>query len=83
MNDSNDIQFVPSPCVSVCALDEDDVCVGCYRTGMEISQWGRLTVAKQRLVIDRTHQRMSGEIGPCVVAEGTRDVTDPASPLKV
>lgn len=70
MNDLSDIQFVPSPCVSVCALDEDDVCVGCYRTGMEISQWGRMTVEKQRLVVERSHQRMRGELGVCVVGEG-------------
>ena len=34
---------VPSPCVSICALDENDVCVGCFRSGTEISQWGRLS----------------------------------------
>jgi predicted Fe-S protein YdhL (DUF1289 family) len=31
---------INSPCVSICALNEDDVCVGCYRTGNEISHWG-------------------------------------------
>jgi uncharacterized protein len=71
MSDSSDIQFVPSPCVSVCALDEDDVCVGCYRTGMEISQWGRMSVDKQRLVVVRSHQRMRGELGLCVVGESS------------
>lgn len=63
-------EIVPSPCVSVCALDEDDVCVGCYRTGMEISQWGRLNVEQQRLVVQRTHLRMQGELAPCVVMYG-------------
>lgn len=31
---------VRSPCVSICALDVDDVCIGCFRTGMEIARWG-------------------------------------------
>lgn len=66
----SNVQFVPSPCVSVCALDEDDVCVGCYRTGMEISQWGRMDIDRQRLVIERTQQRMRGELAPCVVTHG-------------
>jgi len=30
---------VPSPCVSICALDEEGVCLGCYRTGDEITDW--------------------------------------------
>jgi predicted Fe-S protein YdhL (DUF1289 family) len=34
--------MVKSPCVAVCALDENDVCIGCYRTGNEITQWGEM-----------------------------------------
>lgn len=30
---------VVSPCISVCLLDNDDVCVGCYRTADEITEW--------------------------------------------
>jgi predicted Fe-S protein YdhL (DUF1289 family) len=32
-------ESIRSPCVAVCALDEDDVCLGCYRTGEEITDW--------------------------------------------
>lgn len=40
-----------SPCVSICALDEDDVCVGCFRTGNEISHWGNYTNDQRREVL--------------------------------
>ena len=30
---------IPSPCISVCLLDNNDVCVGCYRTADEITEW--------------------------------------------
>jgi uncharacterized protein len=30
---------VASPCVSVCCLDEDDICIGCGRTLDEIRRW--------------------------------------------
>jgi len=30
---------VASPCISICALDDDDVCMGCYRTSDEIRNW--------------------------------------------
>ena len=28
-----------SPCISVCALDADDICMGCYRSASEITDW--------------------------------------------
>ncbi len=40
-----------SPCVSICVLDEQDVCVGCQRTGQEISNWGRMNNDERRAVL--------------------------------
>ncbi|MEY1662724.1 DUF1289 domain-containing protein [Isoalcanivorax beigongshangi] len=60
---------VASPCVSICALDGDDVCVGCFRTGMEVSQWGVLEPAAQREVLARCRRRMQGEPALCWVLE--------------
>ena len=28
-----------SPCISICALDENDICMGCYRSAQEITDW--------------------------------------------
>ena len=33
---------IVSPCVGICALNEKDICIGCYRTGLEISAWGEM-----------------------------------------
>jgi predicted Fe-S protein YdhL (DUF1289 family) len=30
---------VLSPCVGVCALDDDGLCRGCHRTSAEIARW--------------------------------------------
>lgn len=48
---------VSSPCVSICALDESDVCIGCQRTGDEITQWPRLTDEERRAVLDKVALR--------------------------
>ena len=58
-----------SPCVSICALDGDDICIGCFRTGGEISYWGLLSGENQREVLQRCQARMGGETAPCVVRE--------------
>lgn len=49
MSDAQSIS-VKSPCISICALNEEDVCVGCYRTGNEISHWGAYTDDQKRAV---------------------------------
>lgn len=48
---------VPSPCVSICYLDDDDICQGCYRSGQEISQWGRFSNSEKKVVMDKVRQR--------------------------
>lgn len=42
---------VASPCVSICALNEDDICIGCFRTGREISEWGALDNRQRREIL--------------------------------
>ena len=41
---------VASPCVSICALDDDDICTGCQRTVDEITRWSRMDNAERRVV---------------------------------
>lgn len=48
---------VKSPCVNVCLLDDNDVCVGCYRTGKEVSQWGSMNKASQQAVMKKVRER--------------------------
>lgn len=40
-----------SPCVSICALDDQDVCIGCQRSADEITRWGRMSNDERRQVI--------------------------------
>ncbi|ETI62445.1 DUF1289 domain-containing protein [Marinomonas profundimaris] len=50
---------VKSPCVNLCLLNDDDVCVGCYRTGKEISLWGSMNKASQLAVMKKIRERES------------------------
>lgn len=40
---------IVSPCVRNCCLDSDDICLGCFRSITEITQW--------TLVDDQTKQQ--------------------------
>ena len=48
---------VESPCVSICALDENDICIGCHRTSDEIMAWPRLDNEERRSVLVKVAQR--------------------------
>ena len=48
---------VASPCVNICALDEDDICTGCQRTVGEITRWGRMSNDERRVVLGSCHER--------------------------
>ncbi|MFZ5698913.1 MAG: DUF1289 domain-containing protein [Pseudomonadota bacterium] len=52
-------ESVPSPCVAICALDDNDICIGCCRSGREISDWGKLSDDEKRAVLRRCAQRAS------------------------
>ena len=49
---------VGSPCVSVCMLDLDDVCTGCFRTAQEITDWFAMDDDTRREVISLARERM-------------------------
>jgi len=48
---------VVSPCVSICALDGDDICTGCHRSGEEIRQWILLDNTARREVLSKACER--------------------------
>ncbi|WP_269619397.1 DUF1289 domain-containing protein [Zhongshania sp. BJYM1] len=54
---------VSSPCVSVCALDDEDVCTGCYRTLKEIGEWSEMDNSRKREVIVLANQRCRSRYG--------------------
>lgn len=57
MSDQTREKPIKSPCVSLCALDEDDICVGCYRSGNEISHWGSYNNDQRREVLALSAER--------------------------
>lgn len=48
---------VKSPCINVCALDEQDICTGCQRTASEITRWGKMTDDERRDVLKACFER--------------------------
>lgn len=51
---------VNSPCIKQCALDEDDICRGCYRSMSEINGWGDKSDEQKRQILANCSQRIKG-----------------------
>ena len=56
---------VASPCIDICRLDAQGLCVGCRRTIDEIVEWPRASEARRREILDelvlRTASTASGQ----------------------
>ncbi len=48
---------IESPCVCNCCLDEQDICLGCFRHIDEIVSWRKLNNTEKNTVIQQCHKR--------------------------
>lgn len=53
----NNQEFSISPCVRNCCLNDDDVCLGCFRTLQEICQWSQADHETRLQVLRNAEQR--------------------------
>ena len=60
MRVSGSTQPVKSPCIEVCSLNDQDVCIGCYRTANEIIEWFSAPDERKREILLSVNQRRAG-----------------------
>ena len=52
-----------SPCVRLCQVDGEGVCIGCYRTLEEIVDWARKSPDDKRRILERVAARRAARGG--------------------
>ena len=50
-------QIITSPCVGICQLDKEKVCIGCYRTSEEITYWRIYTKEERAQALTKIAER--------------------------
>ena len=50
---------VASPCIRLCTLDDQDVCLGCFRSMAEICAWSRASNDERRQIVVACELRRS------------------------
>jgi predicted Fe-S protein YdhL (DUF1289 family) len=46
-----------SPCIRNCCLDDDDNCLGCFRSLEEIKEWGVVDNHRRRVILANAKRR--------------------------
>lgn len=46
-----------SPCISICVLDDKDICQGCFRSAREITDWFMESADGKQEIIERAIAR--------------------------
>ena len=59
MTDSNKKHSnkVASPCIRNCCLNEEDVCLGCFRHVDEVCEWGSADSARRQTILNNAKKR--------------------------
>lgn len=52
-------EMIASPCVSLCCLDNQDICVGCFRHIDEITGWHSADNQRRQEILNNCETRRS------------------------
>ncbi|KLU03815.1 hypothetical protein RISK_004222 [Rhodopirellula islandica] len=59
-----------SPCVGVCQVNHQQMCIGCSRTLGEIGKWSIASPAEKRSILELVRQRRAAQAPPVQTAPG-------------
>lgn len=61
--DQDKTAIVESPCIRNCCLDNEDICMGCFRSLTEITQWTLVDdEARQEFLINAAERKFQSQI---------------------
>jgi predicted Fe-S protein YdhL (DUF1289 family) len=50
-------RLAQSPCIRNCCLDDDDTCLGCFRSMEEIKEWSLVDDLRREAILSNAKQR--------------------------
>ncbi|GAB4351059.1 MAG: DUF1289 domain-containing protein [Gammaproteobacteria bacterium] len=54
---------ISSPCVRICCLDEQEICLGCFRHIEEITGWSAADDTERLAILERCERRRTARTG--------------------
>lgn len=56
------LDIIRSPCIKNCCLDDQDICLGCFRTLDEICSWNSFTEQEKKAVLEHCQMRKQNQL---------------------
>lgn len=56
--------MIKSPCIHVCTLDDEKICLGCYRSVEEVRNWFRYSDDEKLQAIKNAEERRKAKEDP-------------------
>jgi len=53
----NTTTHIESPCIRMCCLDEQNICMGCFRSLEEILAWGNANHTERTQILENAAER--------------------------
>jgi predicted Fe-S protein YdhL (DUF1289 family) len=57
---------ISSPCMDICKLNENGVCIGCFRTRDEIAKWSQISDIAKSFINDAADERRRLHLENCM-----------------
>lgn len=48
---------IEKPCIRKCCLDENDICLGCFRTFDDMIKWHKTTIEEKNTMLKEAKER--------------------------
>ena len=48
---------IHKPCIRRCSLNEEEICLGCFRTFGDMLQWNKASIEEKQEMMDLAEQR--------------------------
>ena len=55
---------IKSPCIQVCVLDDEKICIGCYRSVEEVRNWYRFSDEEKLKALKNADERRKAQEDP-------------------
>ncbi|MDD4914812.1 MAG: DUF1289 domain-containing protein [Methylococcales bacterium] len=57
LTDTHIVDLIPSPCIRSCCLDDNNTCLGCFRSLDEICQWTQADKRARQTILNNCQRR--------------------------
>ena len=56
---------IHKPCMKKCCLNEDDICLGCFRTFNDMLMWNKASIEDKEIMLQKAGMRRKKQYVKC------------------